>query len=37
MKKIILILIAVIGLGLFASSCSSQRCETYKSTNHYRV
>ena len=37
MKKIILILIAVVGLGILASACSQKHCDAYNSTNRYRA
>jgi hypothetical protein len=37
MKKIILILIAVVGLGILAQGCASKKCDAYNSTNRYRA
>jgi hypothetical protein len=37
MKKLVVILIAVVGLGILVSSCSQKHCDAYNSTNRYRA
>jgi hypothetical protein len=37
MKKVILTLLIVAGIGFVISSCSSKHCDAYNSTNHYRA
>jgi uncharacterized protein YxeA len=37
MKRIIITVIAIVGLGIIASSCSQKHCDAYNSTNRYRA